>query len=216
MHKAKIVITFFAFLAIGYVTGKHWNTLSKFIVGPTYVYSAKLKTTTNDDFERITWQDLIPEAERTVLEQYQSNDDQSLDGLTNQILNSINAASDSQYQAALNSFNTVTALNRKAVKIDGFVVPISFHPNKDVKTLFIVPYFGACIHFPPPAPNQMIFAELDEGFTENALEQAFSFTGVLNIELYEDMLGSSAYTLDVKAISIFSGQPDTFRNHASN
>jgi len=47
------------------------------------------------------------------------------------------------------------ALVGEAVRIPGFVVPLE--ETKDgVKEFLLVPYFGACIHTPPPPANQII------------------------------------------------------------
>jgi uncharacterized protein len=43
----------------------------------------------------------------------------------------------------------------QAVRIPGFVVPLE--DGKDgLKEFLLVPYFGACIHSPPPPSNQII------------------------------------------------------------
>ena len=43
----------------------------------------------------------------------------------------------------------VNALDGQAVKLPGFVVPLDFE-GKKVSEFLLVPYFGACIHVPPP------------------------------------------------------------------
>ncbi|HUO43774.1 MAG TPA: DUF3299 domain-containing protein [Burkholderiales bacterium] len=47
------------------------------------------------------------------------------------------------------------SLDGKKVKIAGFVVPIEEN-NHAVSEFLLVPYFGACIHVPPPPANQII------------------------------------------------------------
>jgi hypothetical protein len=50
---------------------------------------------------------------------------------------------------------TNPALEGQAVRIPGFVVPLE--EGKDgLKEFLLVPYFGACIHSPPPPANQII------------------------------------------------------------
>ena len=46
---------------------------------------------------------------------------------------------------------------------------------------FLVPYFGACLHMPPPPPNQIIFAQLEQGFDELDITKAYLLKGVLRI-----------------------------------
>jgi len=43
----------------------------------------------------------------------------------------------------------------KQVRIPGFVVPLEDNKNM-VSEFLLVPYVGACIHTPPPPPNQIV------------------------------------------------------------
>ena len=45
-------------------------------------------------------------------------------------------------------------LNGVLVRIPGFMVPLEDTETR-VTEFLLVPYFGACIHVPPPPPNQM-------------------------------------------------------------
>ncbi len=45
-------------------------------------------------------------------------------------------------------------LNDKDVRIPGFIVPLEYKESEIVTRFLLVPYFGACIHEPPPPPNQ--------------------------------------------------------------
>ncbi len=56
---------------------------------------------------------------------------------------------------AWNNAPIVPALNRQRVEIPGFVVPLDADPQR-VQEFLLVPYFGACIHVPPPPGNQVI------------------------------------------------------------
>jgi len=49
----------------------------------------------------------------------------------------------------------VKALNGKRVRIAGFVVTLE-RDDKGVREFLLVPYFGACIHTPPPPANQIV------------------------------------------------------------
>ncbi|MDO6711707.1 DUF3299 domain-containing protein [Aliiglaciecola sp. 2_MG-2023] len=161
----------------------------------------------------LDWASLLPENELDVIARYQANKpDKNID-MKSQILLSIEAATDPEYKAALQSINTVNTFENHMVAISGFIVPIDFHPDKTVKNMFLVPYFGACLHYPAPPPNQIIFARLDAGFAHLELNRAYTLTGQIKIGLFEDPMGTSAYTLNVISIVAFNGQPDDFRNH---
>jgi hypothetical protein len=156
---------------------------------------------------------LLPQKEQDVFARYQPQEARTVQDLTSQILRSIEASSDINYKEALMSTNTVNLLNSQMISISGFIVPIDFYEDKSIKSLFFVPYFGACIHFPPPPPNQMLFAQLERGFIQFDFTQAYTLTGNINLGLFEDPMGTSAYTLDIVSIAHFFGQPDDFRRH---
>lgn len=52
------------------------------------------------------------------------------------------------------------ALDGKVVRIPGFVVPLEDYVESASEFL-LVPYYGACVHVPPPPPNQMVYVEME-------------------------------------------------------
>ena len=57
-------------------------------------------------------------------------------------------------------------LRGKNIRLVGFPVPLEFNEESKISEFYLVPYFGACIHLPPPPPNQIVFISTDE---ENAI-----------------------------------------------
>jgi len=108
-----------------------------------------------------------------------------------------------RYFAALKSVEVVDAFDKKAVRVPGFVVPLVSDEKNQVTEFFIVPYFGACLHMPPPPPNQILYAKLEKGFELETLYAPFWFEGKLNIETKQHELGSAAYRLDVDSLYVF-------------
>ena len=161
----------------------------------------------------VEWSQLLPQEEKGVLKKYQQLQATSPTEFTENLLLSIEAASDPSYSAAMTSVNSVDAYDGKAVSIAGFIVPIDYSSSEGPANIFIVPYFGACIHFPPPPPNQMIFAQLEGEFTDFDISQAYKITGIMRRGLFEDPLGTSAYILDVVSIEAYFDKPDDFRQH---
>ena len=51
-------------------------------------------------------------------------------------------------------------LEDKEVKIPGYVLPLDVY-GRGINTFLLVPYIGACIHVPPPAPNQIVYVEAE-------------------------------------------------------
>lgn len=162
---------------------------------------------------RVKWSELIPQSEKEILRKYQQTQATSPTDLTTNILKSIEAASDPDYALAMNSVNTVSDFDNSAIELSGFIVPIDYKKQQSPSNIFIVPYFGACIHFPPPPPNQIVFAQLDAEFKDFDLTQAYKLKGVLTRGLFEDPLGTSAYMLKVVSIEPYYQEPDDFRQH---
>jgi len=54
-------------------------------------------------------------------------------------------------------------LNGKKIRLPGYLLPLEFEDKKVVEFL-LVPWVGACIHTPPPPPNQIVHVKLANGF----------------------------------------------------
>ncbi len=96
----------------------------------------------------------------------------------------------------------VQELIGKKISIPGFVVPLDFNDGKVFKFLF-VPYMGACVHFPPPPPNQLIYAEMKEGLVLEEQWAPLEIYGTLGAEYVETDIGAAGYTLAVEEIKPF-------------
>ena len=166
------------------------------------------KAFSNQKISSLGWEALLPAAEKSLLAHYQTLATQDF---SEQLALSLQASSDDAYKSALYSTNVVNDALEKFVSISGFIVPIEVNADRSIKSFFLVPYFGACIHYPPPPPNQMIFVQLVDGFKNIELHKAFTLSGILSKGLFEDPLGTSAYLLEVVNIKPYQGQPDDFR-----
>ena len=56
------------------------------------------------------------------------------------------------------------ALDGKPVRIPGYLLPLEFDGDQ-VTEFLLVPYVGACIHTPPPPPNQIVHVKTEEAYT---------------------------------------------------
>jgi uncharacterized protein len=88
------------------------------------------------------------------------------------------------------------ALDGKRVRIPGFVVPLERSADGLISTFFLVPYFGACIHVPPPPPNQIVYVRMREGAGLRSIDDAVWVIGTLHARSRRSELGAAAYTLD--------------------
>ena len=53
-------------------------------------------------------------------------------------------------------------IDGQRVKIPGFIVPLEDN-NRQVTEFLLVPSPQACIHVPPPPPNQMVYVKMKKG-----------------------------------------------------
>jgi uncharacterized protein len=54
-------------------------------------------------------------------------------------------------------FNVNKSLEGATVRLPGFIVPLEGVKDGSVSEFLLVPYFGSCIHVPPPPPNQIVY-----------------------------------------------------------
>ena len=89
----------------------------------------------------------------------------------------------------------VKALDGQFVKIPGFVVPLE--GDDDVVTEFLlVPYFGACVHVPPPPSNQLIHVTMPKGAPVEAMYDPIYVIGKIKTESWKGELAQVGYTME--------------------
>lgn len=105
---------------------------------------------------------------------------------------------------------TNTQLAGKAYRMPGFVTPIEFDGDKVVQ-FFLVPTPGACVHTPPPAPNQLVLVDYPEGLELDSIITPFWVTGVLQSKTtsarvaYKDgqTAVDSSYSMSASSIELY-------------
>ena len=98
------------------------------------------------------------------------------------------------------------ALDGHKVKLPGYVVPLDDGPNGLVEFL-LVPYFGACIHTPPPPANQIVLvvpAKPAAGF--RSMDTVW-VSGVLRAKRSDSPMGSSGYRLEAALVERYKAAP---------
>jgi hypothetical protein len=88
----------------------------------------------------------------------------------------------------------------KLVRIPGFMVPFD-DGMAGVNEFLLVPYFGACIHTPPPPPNQIVYVRMEGGRQVQVnIWDAIFIEGILDIESIESPYGTVGHQVLGKAI----------------
>ena len=99
------------------------------------------------------------------------------------------------------STRVVAEFDGERIRLPGFIVPVEFGEEEQIITkFFLAPYFGACIHVPPPPPNQIIYAEFDQGFKLESLYDPFWLSSTLSTTMTENDIARSAYALKVEQV----------------
>jgi hypothetical protein len=90
----------------------------------------------------------------------------------------------------------VQSLNNKTVKLTGFLVTLE-GDGKAVSEFLLVPYFGACIHVPPPPSNQIVLVRTGaRPFKANQMFDMVSVTGRIRTERARNELASASYVIE--------------------
>jgi len=69
-----------------------------------------------------------------------------------------------------------------------------------ITEFLLVPYFGACIHVPPPPPNQIIYVKFPKGAPIQQLWDVIYLVGTLKTESISHDLAQTGYLIEGTAI----------------
>ena len=111
-----------------------------------------------------------------------------------------------EIQAELDRRDTMVnrELEGKVVRIPGYALPLELTEG-GVTEFLLVPYVGACIHTPPPPPNQMVFVTLRDEYEVQNLYDPVWITGQLQVEQASRSLSFVDGTSDVATGYVLSG-----------
>jgi hypothetical protein len=100
-------------------------------------------------YRELTWDELLPKGWNPMavfkginFSRLRDNDPRAIAALN-------------RIKEAWNDAPVETALSGQRIRMPGFVIPLE-HKGDLTSEYLLVPYFGACIHVPPPPSNQMI------------------------------------------------------------
>jgi len=88
----------------------------------------------------------------------------------------------------------LAALDGKEVRIPGFMVPLEDNSHR-VTEFLLVPSPQACIHVPPPPPNQMVLVEMDEKSNAKVEFGPIWIYGTLSLHSKRHQYGESSFTM---------------------
>jgi hypothetical protein len=155
-------------------------------------------------FKTLEWDDLMPADDLDALQNppnylYDFEDDSDEDQSNSQLANAVTNAVNDRYQQALVSTSIISEMDGRNVRVPGFVVPLEFDDEQTITEFFLVPYFGACIHSPPPPPNQIIYVRAPKGIQLETLYDPFWISGKLSTKLVENYMATAAYSMEMES-----------------
>lgn len=142
-----------------------------------------------DEPLELDWLDLVPESERNLFDSV---------GMP-----AMDHSGEAVQQSKIGSVRP--ELNGSQVKIPGFVIPLEGDANM-ITEFLLVPYFGACIHVPPPPPNQIVYVKFPAGAPIQELWDVVYVIGKLKTEVISHELAETAYLIEGNAIEAYDDQ----------
>jgi hypothetical protein len=86
-------------------------------------------------------------------------------------------------------------LNDTRVRMPGFVVSLGTEGRK-LREFLLVPYFGACVHSPPPPSNQVVHVVMDRAASGIGMMDAVWVKGRLRVTSFSSEMGAASYRID--------------------
>ncbi|MEG5264887.1 DUF3299 domain-containing protein [Pseudomonas sp. JDS28PS106] len=97
----------------------------------------------------------------------------------------------------------VKALDGKQVRLPGYIVPLEVSEEGRVTDFLLVPYFGACIHVPPPPSNQIVHGTSELGVKVDELYQPYWIEGPMQVKPSSSELAEAGYQMQADKILIY-------------
>lgn len=94
------------------------------------------------------------------------------------------------------------ALDGAYIKMPGYIIPIDLSTD-GVTSFVLVPYVGACLHMPPPPPNQLVFVTTQTPWPNNDLWEAVWVTGQMQHEIQTTDVAETGYVLSADEMEVY-------------
>ncbi|MEN5199791.1 DUF3299 domain-containing protein [Pseudomonas wadenswilerensis] len=94
----------------------------------------------------------------------------------------------------------VKALDGQQVKLPGYIVPLEVSEEGRTTEFLLVPYYGACIHVPPPPSNQIVHIFSEIGVKVEDLYQPYWIEGQMQVKATSSELADAGYQMEAEKI----------------
>lgn len=93
-------------------------------------------------------------------------------------------------------------LDGALIRMPGFIIPLELEAA-GVTRFVLVPYVGACLHVPPPPPNQLVHVTTAPPWPGSELWEAVWVTGTLRAQMQSTEVAETGYTLHAEEMEIY-------------
>jgi len=159
--------------------------MSKFVLSVMAFVTVSLSHVALAEVKEVYWEDLVPEGYAPAPQA--------------QIFHEGSTLAQSEPDAPV-----VDTFDGQEVKIPGFVVPLEGN-DESLTEFLLVPYFGACIHVPPPPSNQIVYVKFDKGVPVDDLYDAVWISGKLSTKGWSGDIATVGYSMQGIAVEPYDG-----------
>ncbi|MGE8067910.1 DUF3299 domain-containing protein [Pseudomonas sp. NPDC089569] len=97
----------------------------------------------------------------------------------------------------------VKALDGQNIRLPGYIVPLEVNEDGRTTDFLLVPYFGACIHVPPPPSNQIVHVKSEVGVKIDELYQPYWIEGAMQVKASSSELADAGYQMEAQKIYMY-------------
>lgn len=162
---------------------------------------APMSVAPGDDlaFQELSWDDLLPaDFDFNTLREKIDLDSYEIYDLTDEDPEAQRLYSD--LQSVMADVPMVETLDGIEARIPGFLVPLEMSAD-EVREFFLVPYYGACIHTPPPPANQIVHVVMDKPIPFDNMYEPYWVKGTLDVTRTDTDIGTAGYRLNIASIT---------------
>lgn len=151
------------------------------------------QATTKSAYKTVTWDDLLPK-DWDPMAAFKGINLAKLDDADPRAADALEKMRRAWDAAPVNQ-----AMDGRDIRIPGFIVSLDGGPG-ELREFLLVPYFGACIHVPPPPANQIIHVMPARPVKGIKNMEAVWVSGRLAIAPSETPMGNSGYQMQAKDV----------------
>ncbi|MET3458643.1 MULTISPECIES: DUF3299 domain-containing protein [Pseudomonas] len=97
----------------------------------------------------------------------------------------------------------VKELDGQKIRLPGYIVPLEVSEEGRTTDFLLVPYFGACIHVPPPPSNQIVHVKSEVGVKLDELYQPYWVEGPMQVKPSTSELADAGYQMEAEKIYVY-------------